>query len=190
MWRNLVLVGFICIAALQAPVLFEKAIDAREKSRAQSTSSPGKQTALATPRRASGGHTDRKTNRTALAGRKVQIRAGYGGHYYTEVRMNNRPVKVMVDTGATMVALNETTARKIGIHLKASDFKYKVNTANGVTKMASAMIREIRIGNIRVQNVRAGISRDGALSTTLLGMSFLNQLKRFEVSGQTLLLEQ
>ncbi len=190
MWRNLILAGFICVAAFQAPALLEKVVDAHENSRGQSTSLPAEQTALASPRQTSGSSTDRKTSHTTQAGRKIRIKAGYGGHYYTEVRMNNRPVKVMVDTGATMVALNEATARKIGIHLKASDFKYKVNTANGVTKMASAIIREIRIGNIRVQNVRAGISRGGALSTTLLGMSFLNQLKRFEVSGQTLLLEQ
>ena len=112
------------------------------------------------------------------------------GHYVTDVRMNNRKVKVLVDTGATMVAMSESTARKIGIRLKPADFKYNVNTANGVAKMASVTIKEISIGNIRVKNVRAGVSKDGGLSTTLLGMSFLNKLRRFEVRGDTLLLEQ
>jgi len=184
MWRYLLLSGSIVVSAIQAPTLFDKVMDARDNSRAQQASANNTQ-AGARPK-------IQKANpaKTSSFGRKVRIKAGRGGHFYVQALMNNRPVKVLVDTGATMVAINETTARKLGIRLKASDFKYKVRTANGIAKMAAATIREIKIGNIRVKNVRAGVSKDGALSTTLLGMSFLNQLKRFEVSNNTLLLEQ
>ncbi len=180
MWRYLILAGAIVVSAIEAPSLFEKAMEARDNSRQQSTTTNQNQQLASLP----------VESARSQSGRKVRIKASYGGHFYTQVRMNNRPVKVMVDTGATMVAINETTARKIGIYLKASDFKHRVSTANGTTKMASAMIKEVQIGPIRVRNVRVGIARDKALSGALLGMSFLRQLKRFEITGQTLLLEQ
>ena len=184
MWRLIALSGSILIAALQAPVLFDKVLKARENSAAAPVeNSQRRQT------KQSDFATKPKVKKVSYSGRKVRIRAGYGGHFVTDVRMNNRSVKVLVDTGATMVAISESTARKIGIFLKPSDFKYKVNTANGVAKMASVTIREISIGNIRVKNVRAGVAKEGALTTTLLGMSFLNKLRRFEVRGDTLLLE-
>ena len=99
-------------------------------------------------------------------------------------------MEVLVDTGATLVAINESTARRIGIRLKPSDFKYKVRTANGITEAAAATIKEIRIGRVVVRDIRASVSRDESLSVILLGMSFLNKLKRFEVDSGTLVLAQ
>ena len=190
MWRIVFLAGLLGVSVAQAPTFFEKVVDSRENSKAQQGTNLARKSKNSNQTIAALNSRQARPVRVSTSGRKVRIKAGHGGHYYTQVRMNNRTVKVLVDTGATMVAINETTARKIGIRLKSSDFKYTVNTANGPTKMAAATIKEIRIGNIRVSNVRAGVSRDSALSTTLLGMSFLNQLKRFEVTNQTLLLEQ
>ena len=180
MWRYLILSGSILISAVQAPALFEKIMAKNE------TSVEVKQTSSAKPEKIR----EKPTKIQPTSGRKVRLKSDSRGHFQATIRMNNRPVKALIDTGATMVAINESTARKLGIRLKASDFKYNVRTANGLTKMAAATIREIQIGGIRVKNVRAGVSRDSALSTTLLGMSFLGQLKRFEFRGDTLLLEQ
>ena len=192
MWRYIIMAGAITIAALQAPGLFGKVMDARENSQSHSqqrqyNTQQNSQQYSATGSAHNGA---RKQKKFSGSRRSVRINADSRGHYYAQVQMNNRPVKVLVDTGATTVAINETTARKIGIHLKNSDFKFTVNTANGTTKMATAMINEIKIGNIKVRNVRAGVARDSSLSSTLLGMSFLNKLKRFEISGDLLLLEQ
>ncbi len=178
MWRFIILAGSIMVTATQMPVLVEKVMAARENSQQVAVEKSSR------PRKPS------QAKSVSYSGRKVRIKSGYGGHFITDVRMNNRSVKVLVDTGATTVAINETTARKIGIHLRPADFKYKVSTANGIARMASATISEIRIGNIRVKNVRAGVLKDSALSSTLLGMSFLNKLRRFEVHDGTLLLEQ
>ncbi len=112
------------------------------------------------------------------------------GHFITTAKMNGRSVEVLVDTGATSVAINKKTARKLGIMLKASDFKYIVNTANGSTKAASAIIKKIQIGNVTVKNVQAAVLDDKALSSTLLGMSFLGQLRSFEVKNKELVLVQ
>ncbi|MCB1089821.1 MAG: TIGR02281 family clan AA aspartic protease, partial [Verrucomicrobiae bacterium] len=71
-----------------------------------------------------------------------------------------------------------------------SDFKYSVNTANGTTKAAAVMIDSIEVGRIHVRGVQAAVLRDNALSGTLIGMSFLNKLKSFQVSSGRLTLEQ
>lgn len=123
-------------------------------------------------------------------GRKARLTMDSRGHFITNAKMNGRSVEVLVDTGATSVAINTKTARRLGIMLEASDFKYTVNTANGSTKAASAVIDKIQIGNVVVKNVRAAVLDDKALSSTLLGMSFLGQLRSFEVKNQQLLLVQ
>ena len=125
-----------------------------------------------------------------IYGRKARLKMDSRGHFVTTARMNGRDVEVLVDTGATSVAINKKTARRLGILLKASDFKYTVNTANGSTKAASAMIKKIQIGNVTVKNVQAAVLDDRALSSTLLGMSFLGQLRSFEVKNKELLLVQ
>ena len=83
-----------------------------------------------------------------------------------------------------------SAARRLGIRLKASDFKYRVSTANGTTAAAEATIDEIRIGRVSVRDVRASVLRDEALDTVLLGMSFLGRLKSFQVDRGELILVQ
>jgi aspartyl protease family protein len=112
------------------------------------------------------------------------------GHFVAEARLNGRKAEVLVDTGATLVAINESTARNLGIRLKPSDFVYKVRTANGITEAARAEIEEIEIGRVRVRNVQASVSRDESLSVILLGMAFLQKLKKFEISNGELVLTQ
>ncbi len=125
-----------------------------------------------------------------LLGKKVRLTPDAGGHYRADFRINGRDVNAMIDTGATLVALNQTTARHIGIKLAASDFQYKVETANGSTDAAAARIERIQIGRINVENVQALVLRDDALSETLVGLSFLNKLHSFGVEGGSLVLEQ
>lgn len=126
----------------------------------------------------------------ALIGKKAKLKMDSRGHFVANARMNGRTVEVLVDTGATSVAINKSTARRLGIRLQKSDFKYTVNTANGQTSAASAMIEKIQIGRVIVRDVRAAVLEDEALSGTLLGMSFLGQLKSFEVRNNELLLVQ
>lgn len=125
-----------------------------------------------------------------LGGRKARIRMDSRGHFVTQARMNGRRIEVLVDTGATSVAINTTTARRLGIKLSPSDFKYTVNTANGRIKAASATIDRIEIGRVSVTNVRAAVLKDASLTDTLLGMSFLKELDRFEIRNRELVLEQ
>ncbi len=129
-------------------------------------------------------------NPEPVYGRKAKLPMDNRGHFITDAKMNNRVVEVLIDTGATSVAINKTTARRLGINLKPSDFKFEVNTANGKTKAASATIEKIQIGRVTVRDVQAAVLDDKALNSTLLGMSFLSQLKSFEVKNRELLLVQ
>jgi aspartyl protease family protein len=124
------------------------------------------------------------------AGRQVQLSMDARGNFVGDFRLNGRRMAGIVDTGASTVAINATMARQIGIALKPSDFRYEVQTANGRTHAASAVIDEIEIGRIRVHDVQAMILDDDALRTALVGMSFLHQLSHFHVEGKRLTLVQ
>lgn len=124
------------------------------------------------------------------AGRKARIAADGNGHFVTEARLNGVRRKVIIDTGATHVALNETTARRLGIRLRNADFKYRVKTANGIAEAAKAAVDRLEIGRIRLENVTASIARDEALDVVLIGMSFLSRLERFEIENGELILTQ
>lgn len=127
---------------------------------------------------------------TAPSGRRVAIPADKAGHFRTELRFNGRRVEGLIDTGATLIAMNETTARKVGVAVPRTAFKHEINTANGKTKAALVRLDTVEIGRIRVSDVDAVVLEDEALSGILVGMSLLRQLARFEVKDGTLLLEQ
>lgn len=126
----------------------------------------------------------------ASPGRVARLAAGSDGHYRTQARINGRPVDVLVDTGATYVSINEATARRLGVWVRPSDFRYTASTANGETKVAVAKLDRVQVGLVELRDVDVLVSPGNGLSTTLLGMSFLNRLKRFEVQADKLNLFQ
>ncbi|PSM16929.1 TIGR02281 family clan AA aspartic protease [Nitratireductor sp. StC3] len=128
--------------------------------------------------------------RKQLSGRRVQVPMDARGHFMAEFKLNGHRVAAMIDTGATLVAFNETTARRIGIKLSQSDFRYEVDTANGTVSAAAARIDSLQIGRIHVEDVEALVLEDKALSSTLIGMSFMKKLAAFRVEDGTMLMEQ
>ena len=154
MWRY-VFIGVALISfATQAPSLLQKQIDDNQGE--QSGTRPdegGREIARVSVARAE----DDGFN--PLAGRVARINRDRSGHYLARARMNGRSYDVLVDTGATMVAINESTARRLGIHLTNADFRYKVNTANGIAEAAKATIDEIE--NAIDRQLRNGILQRG-----------------------------
>jgi aspartyl protease family protein len=131
----------------------------------------------------------KKVSKASLSGEE-RIDADRQGHFVSQFRMNGKPVQALVDTGASIVAISKSTARRLGISVSPSDFIYPVQTANGTTKVARAVIKSIEFGSIRVRDVEAAVIDDKSLGGTLLGMSFLNQLKSFKVEDGELILKQ
>ena len=128
--------------------------------------------------------------RGAPSGRTVELRVGAYGHYRTEAEINGRPISVLVDTGASHVALTFEDASRAGVFVRDSDFTQRVQTANGVARVAPVILDRVGIGDITVRDVPATVSQRGMLSTTLLGMSFLNRLERVDMRGGKLLLQE
>ncbi|MBB2751445.1 UNVERIFIED_ORG: aspartyl protease family protein [Rhizobium aethiopicum] len=124
------------------------------------------------------------------AGNAIRLQADAQGHYTGSFKINGKSVQGLIDTGATYVALNETLARRLGYTANQLDFRYGVNTANGQTKAAHVMLDRVEIGGIRVRNVEAFVLKDEALTTTLVGMSFLQKLASYSVADGSLSLKQ
>ena len=80
-----------------------------------------------------------------------------------------------------MVAINVSTAQRIGIDRADLDFRYAVDTANGKARAAYIRLDRIEIGPVRIENVGAMVLEDKALSGTLIGMSFLKALSSYKV---------
>ncbi|MBB4101715.1 TIGR02281 family clan AA aspartic protease [Allorhizobium borbori] len=105
------------------------------------------------------------------------------GHYSGSFRMNGKAVDGLVDTGASFVSVPESVARRLGFSGATLDFRHPVSTANGKAMGALVTLDRIEIGQVRVRNVTALVLKDDALSTTLIGNSFLKQLASYKVEG-------
>jgi aspartyl protease family protein len=132
----------------------------------------------------------RERSGTAASGRIVELKAGAYGHFHTGAEINGRIVKVMVDTGASIVALTYEDAVAAGLRVRDSDFTHRVNTANGIARVAPVTIDRVSIGDITVRNVPGAVMESGKLGTTLLGMSFLSRLQRVDMRSGMLVLHE
>ena len=120
-----------------------------------------------------------------------RIPAARDGHYITSAEINGWPMPhMLIDTGATYVALSYEDAANLGIYPGPGDYKYETRTANGMAHVAAVTLREVRLGDIVVDNVQAVVAERGALDVSLLGMSLLSRLSRVETSDGALILRQ
>lgn len=124
------------------------------------------------------------------AGRKFRIAADETGHFSAQFSLNGRPTRALIDTGATFVAINRSTARRLGLRLSPADFVRTVRTANGTISAALVKLDRIEIGRVSVSGVDALVIEDAALNDTLIGMSFLSRLSRYAVADGAIQLEQ
>src|ERR1043165_9059376 len=122
--------------------------------------------------------------------RTVTVRSDRLGHFQVEGAVDGRRLDFMVDTGASMVALRERDANKLGIFPAARDYTGRSSTANGVIKVAPVRLSSLEVNGIRVYDVQAVVIPDQALHVNLLGMSFLSRVRRFEMANGRLVMEQ
>jgi aspartyl protease family protein len=126
----------------------------------------------------------------AAGGRTLSIARDARGHFQTEGRIDGQRIGFMVDTGASVIALNETSAARFGLRPSRGDYNATVSTANGTIKAARTRLAMVELGGLIVRDVEAMVLPDEALSENLLGLSFLSRLKRFEYAGGKMVLEQ
>ena len=122
--------------------------------------------------------------------RTVTVRGDRLGHFQVEGSVDGRRLDFMVDTGASLVALRERDANKLGIFPTPRDYTARTSTANGVIAVAPVRLSSLEINGIRIYDVGAVVIPDKALGTNLLGMSFLSRVRRFEMANGRLVMEQ
>lgn len=117
---------------------------------------------------------------------QLRIPQSVDGHFYVEASVNGRPVRFLVDSGATMTTIGRVTAARTGVVV--SDRRNQmVRTGNGIVRVATGRARSFDIDAIRRNDV--GLHVADAEEFNVLGMNFLSSLKRWGVEGRWLILE-
>lgn len=126
---------------------------------------------------------------TAHQIRSASLKKEGDGHFWATARVNGIPVKFLVDTGASLVALSERDARRIGLNTDELEHNAEVRTASGRISAATATIQAIEIDGVTVTDVKAVVIEEG-LEHSLLGMSFLNRLDGWDVTPNAIVIRQ
>lgn len=116
--------------------------------------------------------------------REWRLQRNRAGHYLAPGRINGRPVRFLLDTGATHTAVPAALAGELGLQAGAAGL---VQTANGTATVFSTRIDELELGPFRFRNVPAQLSPGMGAGDILLGMSVLKTLE-FTQRGDTLIL--
>jgi aspartyl protease family protein len=119
---------------------------------------------------------------------EVRIRKRLDGHFNATVDVNGEPLSMIVDTGASSIVLTPEDARKVGIDPDTLTYRVPVLTANGRTVAARVSLNNVAIGPLDRTKVEGLVAQPGALTQSLLGMSFLSRLRSYEFSGDFLTL--
>jgi len=117
----------------------------------------------------------------------LQIQRSNDGHFYIMAQINQKNILFLIDTGATSTTLTLEDAKRIGINLKKLTFNQPISTANGITYAASIFIKNFKINNIKFNSIYALVGKDLG-EKSLLGMNFLNSLKRYEINNDKMIL--
>jgi len=118
-------------------------------------------------------------------GARIVLTAGHNGHFFTPGRINNREVRFMVDTGASMVALGAADAQRLGLDYKGGR-PVRVNTANGPTQGYVVTLTSLRIADVEVYNVQAIVTA-ADMPWALLGNSYLSRFQMRRDNDQMVL---
>lgn len=116
---------------------------------------------------------------------KIVLTAGSGGHFLTQGQINGKTVQLLVDTGATLVAMSVADAERIGLNYKAGQL-IQTATANGVAQGWRIKLASVRLGDVEVYDVDAAVT-SGAMPFVLLGNSFLTRFQMARTNDQMVL---
>jgi aspartyl protease family protein len=119
-------------------------------------------------------------------GQAVRIKRDWTGHFIANVRIKDKTVEMIVDTGASTIVLRNEDAKKLGINMRSLHYTVPVQTANGSSYAARVQLDSVFIGKVGLKGVEALIAKPGSLHQSLLGMSFLSRLRSYEFAGEYL----
>ena len=121
-------------------------------------------------------------------GRTVEVARTSAGDFAIGAQINGAKIPMVLDTGASSVVLTHDDAKAAGLPLDLLNYTVGIDTANGRTRAAPVTLDRIAIGGLEERSVDALVVQPGQLRQSLLGMSFLNRLQSWQVSGDRLML--
>jgi aspartyl protease family protein len=121
----------------------------------------------------------------SISGEAIELRQQDDGHYWIMVDINGKPVRFMVDSGATMTAINATTAMEAGV--EADGYPIILSTANGRVAAKRATVQSLVVGPHKIKNHPVVVSESFG-DVNLLGMNFLNDMQSWRVESNKMIL--
>ncbi len=122
----------------------------------------------------------------SISGEAIELRRQDDGHYWLLVDINGKAVRFMVDSGATMTAINATTAKEVGV--EANGYPIILSTANGRVAAKRGNVRSLVVGPHRIENHAVVVSESFG-DVNLLGMNFLNSMQSWRVEANVMILQ-
>jgi aspartyl protease family protein len=122
-----------------------------------------------------------------VAGKELRVRMSPDGHFWVDASVNGVKRRMLIDSGATVTAISESTVRAAGVDAGTGLAPVVLRTANGMAPARTGAIEELRVGNIVARNLKI-VTSPGLGDLDVLGMNFLSKLDSWRVEGQTLIL--
>lgn len=122
-----------------------------------------------------------------VVGRELRVRISPDGHFWVNATINGVERRMLIDSGATITAISESTARAAGVDAGTGLAPVVLRTANGVAPARTGSIDELRVGNIVARNLKI-VTSPGLGGIDVIGMNFLSQLQGWRVEERTLIL--
>ncbi|MEG3087892.1 retropepsin-like aspartic protease family protein [Sphingomonas sp. PB4P5] len=123
-----------------------------------------------------------------VVGKEMRVPMARDGHFWVRVKVGKTEQRMLVDSGATVTALSSEAARAMGLKVETPLFPVVLRTANGSINAETAVIPELRIGNVLARDLPVVVSPAFG-DMNVVGMNFLSRLKSWRVEGKTLILE-
>jgi aspartyl protease family protein len=123
------------------------------------------------------------------SGGTVVLQADSRGHFHTTVLLNGKTVTAVVDTGASSIAMDITTARSIGINYEKGQ-RSTAATANGMVPTWRVMLDSVKLGDIILYQVEALVTGGNGIGIVLLGNTFLSRTEMRQEAGRLTLVKR
>ena len=123
----------------------------------------------------------------SVSGKELRVTMSPDGHFWVSASINGVKRRMLIDSGATVTAISERTAREAGIDAGTGLAPVILRTANGSTPARTGSIDELRVGNILARDLKI-VTAPGLGNLDVIGMNFLSKLKSWRVEGRTLIL--
>jgi aspartyl protease family protein len=122
-----------------------------------------------------------------VSGKELHVKISPDGHFWVLAAVNGVPRRMLIDSGATVTAISQSTARAARVDTGMGLTPVVLQTANGAAAAKTGKVDEIQVGNIIARNLRI-VTSPGLGNLDVLGMNFLSKLQSWRVEDNTLIL--